>query len=77
VGVERLMVVCLETETWVIGKGGAIRGVGEGKDMGTSGFVTLMFVWVCLHCCSGACLCQGLQGTGFVYSWYSRLVSRW
>jgi hypothetical protein len=38
-------------------------------------FVTLMHVWVDLCCCSGGCLCQGSQGAGFAYSWYSRIVS--
>jgi hypothetical protein len=54
------------------------KGVGEwGNSMGALlGFLVFVCVWV-YFCCSGRCLCQGLQGTGVVYSWYSRLVSRW
>jgi hypothetical protein len=40
------------------------------------GFVALVCVWV-YFCCHAGCLCQGLQGARGVYSWYSRLVSRW
>jgi hypothetical protein len=32
------------------------------------GFVTLACVWMYFCCCSGGCLCQGLQGAGVVYS---------
>jgi hypothetical protein len=38
------------------------------------GFLVPVRVWV-YFCCTGGSLCQGLQGTGFVYSWYSRLLS--
>jgi hypothetical protein len=34
------------------------------------GFVALECVWVYFCCCSGECLCQGLNGVGGVYSWY-------
>jgi hypothetical protein len=73
----------LDIEIWVIGKGGTEKGskkrggqVGE-VVLGLLGFVASVDVWVYFCCCSGGCLCQGFQGAGAVYSWYSRLVSRW
>jgi hypothetical protein len=33
---------------------------------GLLGFVALVCVWVYFGCCSVGCLCQGLQGVGFV-----------
>jgi hypothetical protein len=42
------------------------------EEWGLLCFVALMNVWV-YFCCHGGCLCQGLQGAGVVYSWYSRL----
>jgi hypothetical protein len=61
------MLVRLDTETWVIGKGdtngGAEKG-GMGEEIWRLlGFVGLMCVWV-YFCCSGSCLCQGLQESG-------------
>jgi hypothetical protein len=54
----------------------ALKGrVGE-EVWSLLGFVALMCVCV-YFCCNGGCLCQGLQGFGVVYSWYSRLVSGW
>jgi hypothetical protein len=52
------------------------RWVGKEEVWGLLGFVTLVCVWV-YFCCSGGCLCQGLQEAGVVYSWYSRLLSGW
>jgi hypothetical protein len=70
------MVVWLEIETWAIGKGGTKKGRWVREEVwGLLGFVALMCVRVYFHYCSGGCLCQGLQGAGDVYSWYSRLVS--
>jgi hypothetical protein len=76
------MVVWLEIEICVIGRGGAKSGqkggvgwVGE-EVWGLLGFVALVCIWVYLHCCSRRRLSQGLQGAGGVYSWYHRLVSR-
>jgi hypothetical protein len=54
-----------------LGKG----GMGGGRGMGLLSFVALVCVWVYFCCCSGGCLCQGLNGAGVVYSWYSSLVS--
>jgi hypothetical protein len=36
-----------------------------GEDVwGLQGFVGLICVWVYFCCCSGGCMCQGLQGIG-------------
>jgi hypothetical protein len=62
------MIVWLEIETCVIGKGGAKRGVWnrelEEEVWGLLGFGTLVCVWVYFRCCSGGCLCNGLQVPG-------------
>jgi hypothetical protein len=49
--------------------------MGRGRGMGLLSFVALVCVWVYFGCCSEGCLCQGLNGAGVVYSWYSSLVS--
>jgi hypothetical protein len=49
----------------------------EEKEWGLLGFLALVCVWVYFCCCSGGCLRQGLQEVGVVYSWHSRLVSKW
>jgi hypothetical protein len=80
-GVGRVIVIRLDIEIWVIDKGGTKRGRWERGLVREEvwvllGFVVLVHVWV-YFCCSGGCLCQGLQGAGIVYSWYSRLISMW
>jgi hypothetical protein len=45
--------------------------------MRVAGFCGPCAVWVYFCCCRGGHLCQGLQGAGGLYSWYSRLVSGW
>jgi hypothetical protein len=63
---------------WGIGEGGTKRGEWVGEEVwGLLGFVDLVYVWLCICCYSGGCLCQGLQGADVVYSWYSNLVRRW
>jgi hypothetical protein len=78
------MVIRLDIEIWIIDKGATKREFGKvvGVSMGEEvwelpGFVALGCVWVHFCCFSGGYLCQALQGAGVVYSWYSRLVSRW
>jgi hypothetical protein len=66
VGIGEAIVVWLEIETWVIGKGGTKSGEGNGwwvgeDTWGLLGFVTLVCVWVALRCCREGWLCQGLQ----------------
>jgi hypothetical protein len=48
---------------WEVGK-----GVDWGKDMGVAGFCRPCVCFGVYFCCSGGCLCQGLQGAGVVYS---------
>jgi hypothetical protein len=43
--------------------------------VGASGFCGPCVCLGVFLCCSGEGLCQGLQETGVVYSWYGRLVS--
>jgi hypothetical protein len=75
------MIVWLEIETWVIGKGGTRR---EERKRGGSGksYEGCWVLWpLCVFGCisavveEGACVatpeCWGVSG------WYSRLVSRW
>jgi hypothetical protein len=50
--------------------------VGGLRSMGLLNFVAFVCVWVYFCCRSGGCLCQGLQGFGVVYIWYSRLVCK-
>jgi hypothetical protein len=60
----------LDIETWVIDKGGTKKGV-DGKSSGWVGeklrglldLVALVRVWV-YFCCSGGCLCRGIQELG-------------
>jgi hypothetical protein len=62
------MVVWLEIETWVIGKGGTKRwgrkrgGVDGEEVWELLGFGALVYVWVYICCCSGGFLCQGCRG---------------
>jgi hypothetical protein len=75
-----VMVVWLEIETWIIGKGGPKRegrkGVGKwGKRYGCFRVLWPLCVFGCICFCSGGCLCQGLEGAGSVYGWYSMLIS--
>jgi hypothetical protein len=73
-----IMAIRIELETGVIGKGGQKKGEVSGEEIwGLLHFVTLMCFRVYFCCCSGGCMCQGLHGTGFVYSCYRRLVSGW
>jgi hypothetical protein len=64
------MVIRLNMETWVIGKVGIKSGGGKGHGWVEEelwvllGFVSLMCIWVYFYCCSGRCLCYGLQGYG-------------
>jgi hypothetical protein len=71
--------VRLDIEIWVIGRGGTKKkgSVSVGKRY--CGCWVLCFVCVLVYfCCySGGFLCQGLQGAGVVYRWYSRLVCGW
>jgi hypothetical protein len=50
-------------------------GEWEGEEGRFLGFVALLCVWVYFCYCSGGCFCQGLQGAGIVYSWYSKLFT--
>jgi hypothetical protein len=62
----------------VVQSGGWEKGDWVGEEMWELlGFMALVSVLMCFCCCSGRCLCQGLQGAGVVYSLYSRLVSGW
>jgi hypothetical protein len=71
---ERVMVIRLVIDFGELVKVALRRG-GE-KRSGWVGeflrvllcFVALVCVLVCF-CCSGGCLCQGLQGAGIVCSW--------
>jgi hypothetical protein len=59
------MVVWLEIEIGVIGKGGTKRGTeggSQGRDMVTAVVCgPCVCVWMYCHCCSGGCLaCRGL-----------------
>jgi hypothetical protein len=49
------MVVWLEIETWVIGKGGTKIDSGKvgGEVWRLLGFVALVCIWVYFFCCSG------------------------
>jgi hypothetical protein len=68
------MVVWLEIETLVIGKGGAKgewkRGAWVGEEV-WAGVGKLTCVWEYFCCSSVGCSCQGLLRAGGVYSWYS------
>jgi hypothetical protein len=66
------MVIRLDIEIWVIGKGGIKKGGGKkrsgwvGEEVWVLlGFVALVCVWVYFCYCSGGSLCQGLQGLAF------------
>jgi hypothetical protein len=72
------MFINLDTEIWatikVTHKKGAGKGVVGGGRVGKLlCFVAFMCIWAYFRSWSAGCLCQGLQGTGLVYSWYSRL----
>jgi hypothetical protein len=48
-------------------RGGGKRGWWVGLEVWRLlGFVAFLCVWVYFCCCSGGCLCQGLQGLGCV-----------
>jgi hypothetical protein len=75
------MVTMLGIEIWVIHEGSTKKGGRksggwvEDELQGLLGFMVLVCVWVYFCCCSTGCWCQGFQGAGVVYSWYSRLDS--
>jgi hypothetical protein len=63
------MVIWLQIETSVIGKDGTkMEGQKEGVRWGDIWellhLVAFVCAWVYFYCCSGVCLCQGLQGLG-------------
>jgi hypothetical protein len=76
------VIIRLDMEIWEIGDGGTKKRKWEKgwlwqEVWGLLGFVAFVHIWVYFCCCSGKCLCQGLQRAGIVYHWHSRLVSGW
>jgi hypothetical protein len=61
----RLVIDCGELVKVALKRGDRKRSVWVGEEVcRLLGFVALVCVWVYFFCCSGGCLCQGLQGLG-------------